>query len=130
MTEQLTRHFARSYLIETIAGIALCYFLLGGSEWNPAVWALFSVAAVAIVLRQVFYDSGRMGEQAYEKWRLVFGFSIITVLLVAGLLDGSPWAVGLGLVCGWVWIKDLRYYRSKFRELRAYRDEVARRKSC
>ncbi len=36
-------------ILGAIAAVAFCYFVLGGSEANPAAWAIYSVAFVAIV---------------------------------------------------------------------------------
>ena len=37
----------RSYIVEAAVGVALVYFVLGGSGWSPLGWAAFCVLAVS-----------------------------------------------------------------------------------
>jgi hypothetical protein len=72
---------ARSYVIEAIVAIVIIYFLLGGSKWSPALWAIFAVLAIWIVVMNVRRDTGLESIKAYDRWKLQIAF-----LMVIGLL--------------------------------------------
>ena len=101
-----------SYIIEAIAAIAVIYFLLGGSKWSPALWAIFAVFAIWIVVMNVRRDAGVESVNAYERWRLQIAFLMVIGLLVASIWKGSLGLCILSLVMGAIWISDLRAYRT------------------
>ena len=103
---------ARSYIIEAIVAIVVIYFLLGGSKWSPALWAIFAVLAIWIVVINVRRDAGLESVNAYERWKLQVAFLMVIGLLVASIWKGSLWLFILSLVLGAIWVSDLRAYRS------------------
>jgi len=103
---------ANSYIIEAIAAIAVIYFFLGGSKWSPALWAIFAVFAIWIVVVNVRRDAGVESVNAYERWRLQIAFLMVIGLLVASIWKGSLGLCILSLVMGAIWINDLRAYRT------------------
>ena len=103
---------ARSYIIEAILGIVIIYFLLGGSKWSPALWALFAVLAIWIVIMTVRRDAGLESDIAYERWKLQVAFLMVIGLFVSSIWKGSLWLFILSLVLGAIWVEDLRAYRS------------------
>lgn len=103
---------ARSYIIEAIVAIVVIYFLLGGSKWSPALWAIFAVLAIWIVLMNVRRDAGLESVIAYNRWKLQVAFLMVIGLLVASIWKGSLWLFILSLVLGAIWVSDLRAYRS------------------
>ena len=103
---------ARSYVIEAIVAIVIIYFLLGGSKWSPALWAIFAVLAIWIVVMNVRRDAGLESVNTYERWKLQVAFLMVIGLLVASIWKGSLWLFILSLVLGAIWVSDLRAYRS------------------
>lgn len=103
---------ARSYVIEAIVAIVIIYFLLGGSKWSPALWAIFAVLAIWIVVINVRRDAGLESVNTYERWKLQVAFLMVIGLLVASIWKGSLWLFILSLVLGAIWVSDLRAYRS------------------
>ena len=110
-TKNISRK-ARSYIIEAILGIVIIYFLLGGSKWSPALWALFAVLAIWIVIMTVRRDAGLESDIAYERWKLQVAFLMVIGLFVSSIWKGSLWLFILSLVLGAIWVEDLRAYRS------------------
>jgi hypothetical protein len=95
---------ARSYVLETSAAVAFCYFVLGGAGWSPWVWAAFCVLAVSVVVVNVHRDTGQTSEAEYSAWHARFGFAMVVALLGAAAWHRSLWLLGLGLLLGWFWI--------------------------
>lgn len=104
--KRFTARQASSYIAESAAAVALCYFVFGGSSWSPTVWAIFSVVAVAIAVIQVLFDAGNQSEVEHSSWKLRLGFVMVTALLVTGLWKQSWWLLGLGSLLGWFWLGD------------------------
>ncbi|GMV21564.1 MAG: hypothetical protein AMXMBFR57_15130 [Acidimicrobiia bacterium] len=44
------------HTLEGIAAVGVCYFVLGGSDWTPAMWALFATVAIGVVVNRVHTD--------------------------------------------------------------------------
>ena len=105
-------HKVRSYMIEAVVAIVVIYFLLGGSKWSPALWAIFAVLAIWIVVINVRRDAGLESVNTYERWKLQVAFLMVIGLLVASIWKGSLWLFILSLVLGAIWVSDLRAYRS------------------
>lgn len=103
---------ARSYVIEAIVAIVIIYFLLGGSRWSPALWAIFAVLAVWIVVMNVRRDAGLESVKAYDRWKVQVAFLMVIGLLVASICKASLWLFILSLVLGAIWVSDLRTYRN------------------
>lgn len=103
---------ARSYVIEAIVAIVVIYFLLGGSKWSPALWAIFAVLGIWIVVMNVRHDAGLESVNAYERWKLHVAFLMVIGLLAASIWKGSLWLFILSLALGAIWVSDLRVYRS------------------
>jgi len=103
---------ARSYIIEAVVAIVIIYFLMGGSKWSPALWAIFTVLAIWIVVMNVRRDAGLESTTAYERWKLQVTFLMVTGLLVASIWKGSLWLFILSLVLAGIWASDLHAYRS------------------
>ena len=102
---------ARSYVIEAIVAIVIIYFLFRGSKWSPAIWALFAVLAIWIVVMNVRHDAGLENANAYARWKLQVAFFMVMGILIASIWKGSLWLFILGLVLGTIWVSDLRAYR-------------------
>jgi uncharacterized protein (DUF983 family) len=60
---------ARSYVIEAIVAIIIIYFLIEGYMWSPALWAVFAVLAIWIVVMNVRRDAGLESMKAYDRWK-------------------------------------------------------------
>jgi len=103
---------ARSYIIEAIVAIVVIYFLLGGSKWSPALWAILAVIAIWIVLMNVRHDTGLESHKSYKRWKLQVAFLMVIGLLIASIWKGSLWVFIVSLVLGAIWVSDLRAYRS------------------
>jgi len=103
---------ARSYIIEAIVAIVIIYFMLGGSKWSSAFWAIFAVLAIWIVVMNVCRDAGLESINAYDRWKLQVAFLMVIGLLVASIWKASLWLFILTLVLGAIWVSDLRAYRS------------------
>ena len=102
------------YILEAAAGVAIGYFVLGGSSWSAEVWAIFTVVVAAIVAIRVLYDTGAMSKREHLAWDLVFQFCMTAVALVAGLWQQSLWLIGIALVLGWFWLDGWRTHRKLF----------------
>ncbi len=103
---------ARAYVIEGTIAILLCYFLLGGSEWSPAIWAAFAILAIWIVVMNVRRDAGIESASAYAHWKLKLALLMVLGTLGASIWRGSIWLLILSIVLGAVWINDLRSYKA------------------
>jgi chromate transport protein ChrA len=103
---------ARSYVIEAIVAIVVIYFLLGGSKWSPALWAIFAALAIWIVVMNVRRDAGLESIKAYNRWQLQVAFLMVIGLLVASIWKASLWLFILSLVLGAIWASDLSAYRN------------------
>ena len=103
---------ARAYVIEGTIAILLCYFLLGGSEWSPALWAAFAVLAIWIVVMNVRRDASIESAAAYDRWKLEVALLMVLGALGASIWRGSIWLLILSIVLGAVWITDLRSYQA------------------
>ena len=103
---------ARAYVIEATVAILLCYFLLGGSDWSPALWAGFAVLAIWIVVMNVRRDAGIESAAAYGRWKLKVALIMVLGVLGASIWRGSIWLFILSLVLGIIWISDLRSHRA------------------
>ena len=112
MEERRTTTKAIYYVIAAAAATAFSYFLLGGSKWSPALWAVFALLAAWIVVMNVRHDAGQKGRASYECWKLQIAFLMVVALIVSGIWHGSVWLFVLGLVLSAAWIGDLRAYRS------------------
>ena len=112
MNSKNISHKARSYIIEAIVAIVVVYFLLGGSKWSPALWAIFAFLAIWIVVMNVRRDTGLESVHAYERWKLHVAFLMVIGLLIASIWNRSLWLFFLSLVLGAIWVSDLRAYRS------------------
>lgn len=110
-SKKITRK-ARSYVVEAIVAIVITYFLMGGSKWSPALWAIFAVLAIWIVVMNVRHDAGLESMKAYDRWKLQVAFLMVIGLLVASIWKASLWLFILSLVLGAIWVSDLRAYRS------------------
>lgn len=99
---------ASAYVIEATTAILLCYFLLGGSEWPPALWAAFAILAAWIVIMNVRHDAGVESASAYSRWKLTIALLLVLGILGASIWRGSIWLFILSIVLGAVWIKDVR----------------------
>lgn len=104
------------YIIEAAAGIAFCYFVLGGSQWSPAAWAFFSVAASGLVAVQVMSDQEKQTALENRLWKFRFGLVVVTSLLGGALWQRSLLLAAFGVVLGGLWLRDLRSYREHARE--------------
>lgn len=102
---------ARSYVIEAIVATVIVYFLFGGSKWSSALWALFAVLAIWIVVMNVRHDAGLENANTYARWKLRVAFFMVMGILIASIWKGSLWLFILGLVLGTIWVSDLRAYR-------------------
>jgi len=100
-----------SYIIEAAIGIAFCYFVLGGSRWSPALWAVFALFAIWIVIMNIRRNAGIESVQAYERWHSRVGFLILIALLVASIWPGSWMLFAFTAVFGAIRLSDLRAYR-------------------
>lgn len=105
---------ASSYILEAAAGVAICYFVLGGSGWGAGAWAMFTVVVAAIVVVRVLYDANAMSTREHLGWDLVFQFLGAAVLFVAGIWQQSLWLLGFALVLGWFWLDSWRTRRKLF----------------
>ena len=114
MEERRTAAKASSYVIAAAAATAFSYFFFGGSRWSPALWAIFALLAVWIVVMNVRRDAGQKSRASYERWKLQIAFLMVVALLGSGIWHGSLWLFVLGLVLGAVWLGDLRAYRSVY----------------
>jgi len=103
---------ARSYVIEAVVAIVIIYFLLGGSKWSPALWAIFAVLAIWIVVMNVRRDAGLKSMKTYDRWKLQIAFLMVIGLLVISIWNASLWLFILCLVLGAIWVSDLRTYRN------------------
>ena len=105
---------ASSYILEAAAGVAICYFVLGGSSWGAGAWAIFTVVVAAIVVVRVHYDANAMSTREHLAWDLVFQFLATAVVFVAGIWQQSLWLLGFGLLLGWFWLASWRAHRKLF----------------
>lgn len=109
---------AATYVVGAAAAIAISYFILGGSTWSPALWAIFAVLAIWIVVMNVRRDAGLESEETYVGWELLVAFLLVLSVIVASMWHNSIWLFVLGVVLGVVWLGDLRVYRSMRRQSR------------
>lgn len=100
MEERRTAAKASSYVIAATAATAFSYFFLGGSRWSPALWAIFALLAVWIVVMNVCRDAGQKSRASYERWKLQIAFLMVVALLGSGIWHGSLWVFVLG-ACAW-----------------------------
>ncbi len=112
MNTNSTRHTARFYVIEATVAILLCYLLLGGSDWSQALWAIFAVLAIWIVVMNVRRDAGLESDADYARWKLQVAFLMVFGLLGASIWRGSLWLFVLTLALAAIWVSDLRTYRA------------------
>ncbi len=105
---------ASSYILEAAAGVAICYFVFGGSSWSAGGWAIFTVIVAAIVVIRVLYDANAMSTREHLAWDVVFQFLATAVVFVAGIWQQSPWLLGFALVLGWFWLYSWRTHRKLF----------------
>ncbi|MGR3175418.1 MAG: hypothetical protein ACUZ8N_12585 [Candidatus Scalindua sp.] len=103
-----------TYIIEAAVAIAFIYFVLGGSSWSPAIWAIFAVIAIWIIVMNVRHDDEKETTSSYEHWKLSLAF-----IMVLGLLGGAIWQRSIlllvfGLLLGAIWFGDLRAYRKTY----------------
>ncbi|SRR6266705_680443 len=105
---------ASSYILEAAAGVAICYFVLGGSGWTAGGWAIFTVVVAAIVAIRVLYDANAMSTREHLAWDLVFQLLATAVVFVAGIWQQSLWLLGFALVLGWFWLHSWRTHRKLF----------------
>ena len=103
---------ARAYVIEGTIAILICYFLLGGSEWSPALWAAFTIFAIWVVVINVRRDAGLKSASEYARFKLIGGLLMVLCVLGASIWRGSMWLLILSIVLGAVWINDLRSYKA------------------
>jgi len=115
MNTKSTKRTARAYVIEATVAILLCYFLLGGSDWSPALWAVFTVLAIWIVVMNVRRDAGLESAAAYDRWKLQVALLMILGVLGASIWRGSLWLFILSLALGAIWVSDLRAHRDIYR---------------
>ena len=99
------------YIIGSAIAIAVIWFLLGGPQWSPFVWAGFSLFAVAITVVEVLHGDGAIDDRDYERWKLGFGALIVVMLLYATVRYESRLLLVIALFLGYEWSSDLRYYR-------------------
>ena len=114
MNTKSTKRTARAYVIEATVAILLCYFLLGGSDWSPALWAVFAVLAISIVVMNVRRDAGVQSAAAYDCWKLQVVLLMVLGVLSASIWRGSLWLFILSLVLGAIWVIDLRAHRDTY----------------
>ena len=103
---------ARAYVIEGAIGILLCYFLLGGSEWSPLLWAAFAIVAIWIVVMNVRHDAGIESTSSYARWKLTLTLLIVLAALGAAIWRGSIWILIVSILLGVLWFSDLRSYKA------------------
>lgn len=116
MNTKSTKRTARAYVIEATVAILLCYFLLGGSDWSPAFWAVFTVLAIWIVVMNVRRDAGVESATAYSRWKLQIALLMVLGVLGASIWRGSFWLFILSLALGGIWVSDLRAHRNIYRQ--------------
>jgi len=109
-------------MAEVGVAVVVVYFLLGGYAWSPAIWAVFTVVAIWIVIKNMRREAGLESEDSYDRWRLKCGFLIVVSLLASPLWLDSWWPFLVGLVLAPSWLNDYRYLR----ELRRKRQVVSR----
>ena len=102
-------------LIEIIVAVGVCYFLLGGSEWSPATWAVFTILAAWIIIMNVRLEAGLESEKSYLKWKQLFGLVVVVALLISPLWTGSYWTFIVGLILGLLWLDDYRHMKDIFK---------------
>ncbi len=103
-------------LAEVIAAVVLCYFLLGGSQWSPKMWAAFTIMAAWIIIMNVRYEAGLESVKSYLKWKQRVGLLMVISLLVSPLWLDSWWASIVGLILGIVWLDDYRHTKAIIRD--------------
>ncbi len=104
----------RSYVTEAGIAIAGIYFLLGGYKWSPAVWAMFSVLAVWVIVMRVLRDVGLETSEAESRQQLQLGFVMVVMVFGAAVWHGSLGTFGLGLLLCWIMIGEYRTHRSVY----------------
>ena len=105
---------ASSYILEAAAGVAICYFVLGGSSWGAGGWAIFTVVVAAFVVIRVLYDANAMSTREHLAWDLVIQSLAAAVVFVAGIWQQSVWLLGFSIVLGWFWLHSWRTHRKQF----------------
>jgi len=109
-------------MAEVGIAVVVVYFLLGGYAWSPAIWAVFTVVALWIVIKNLRREAGLESEESYGRWRLQGGFLIVASLLASPLWLDSWWPFLVGLVLATSWLNDFRHLRA----LRRKRQVVSR----
>ncbi len=104
----------RSYVTEAGIAIAGIYFLLGGYKWSPAVWAMFSVLAVWVIVMRVLRDVGLETSEAESRQKLQLGFVMVVMVFGAAVWHGSFGTFVLGLLLCWIMIGEYRAHRSVY----------------
>lgn len=112
MNTENARRAARSYVIEATIAIALCYFLFGGSDWSPALWAIFAILAIWIVVMNMRRDASVDRADVYDRWKLQVAFLLVAGFFGASIWSGSLWLVVFSLALWAIWISDFRAYRT------------------
>jgi len=103
---------ARSYVIEGTIAIIFCYFVLGGSEWSPLLWAAFAIVAIWIVVMNVRHDAGIESDSSYDRWKLQITLLMVLAALGASIWRGSIWLLIVSIALGLFWFSDLRSYKA------------------
>ena len=101
-----TKRSSWAILAEAIAAVCLCYFLLGGREWSPATWAVFSIVAAWIIIMNVRWEAGLESEKSYLKWKQQLGLLMVIALVVSPVWADSWLPFLIGLILGLVWLKE------------------------
>jgi len=103
---------ARTYVIEGAFAVLICYFLLGGSDWSPALWAVFAIVAIWIVVMNVRHDAGLESASSYSRWKLSLSLIMVLSLFSVAVWKQTIWLFIVSIALGVIWISDLRCYRA------------------
>jgi len=106
MAANHTKGRAWPIMAEVVVGVVVVYFLLGGYAWTPAIWAVFTVMAVWIVIKNLLRDTGLNSEGEYQRYKQQIGLLMVVALLASPIWLDSWWPFVLGVVLGAVWLQD------------------------
>ncbi len=103
---------ASSYVVEAAIAIIFCYFFFGGSNWSPAIWVIFSIFTVWVIVMNVRYEAGLESSDSYIRWKLQVLFIMALSLIGASIWMGSILLFIIAIALGGIWISNLRSYRA------------------
>jgi hypothetical protein len=102
-------------MAEVIIAVAVIYFILGGDNWNPKMWAVFVIVSAWIIIMNVRREVVPLTEKSYLRWKQQLGLLMILALLISPLWADSWWPFIIGIILGMFWFGEYRQMKTMLR---------------